>query len=127
MGYATFTPIQTLTKTIYNSTSETDYNTLASQAMENADDFITTELEEYNVTPPVSDDTLTKSANYLAAAEIIDAYHAAKDNRSPTATSYEDKGVKLITKYIAIYENTTDTTPYKTVGTYSYDKDYPRG
>lgn len=127
MGYADEDVIQNMVKTTYNALNPTDYSSLSSQAIENADDYVIISLEENNIIPPDTNDTLTKAANYFAAAEILDAYHAAKDSRSPTATVYEEKGNKILEKYIAIYENTYDTTPYRTVGTFAYDKDYLDG
>lgn len=127
MSYATFTPIQALTKLISNKMDPTDYGILASQAMTSADQRVENRLKGNDITPPDSDTTLTEASNLFAATKIIDAYYAGKDKRSPSSISYESEANEVLDEFISNYENENETIPFKVVGTYSYDKDFPSG
>lgn len=132
MGYATEATVTNMVKGM-DQTIKSDYMT---NAIEFADRRINSQLIEANVdipsnlTPASTSDTinfLLDAGNLYAAMKIFDMHFISSENRRPTAIQFEKEADDLIKRYIAVYENTTETTPFRTVGTFAYDKDYPDG
>ena len=132
MGYATEDTITNMVKGM-DQTIKSDYMT---NAIDFADSRINSQLIEANITIPTNftptgtDDPLNfllDAGDLYAAMKIFDMHFISSENRRPTAIQFEKEADDLVSSYIAAYENTTAATPFRTVGTFAYDKDYPNG
>lgn len=81
------------------------------QAILTADFMVDSELDETTL-PSTTPAAIVLAANLFAKAAYLDSTTKRKENRSPTATEWDNKAIKIIKGYVKSHPGTDENSPY---------------